>query len=412
MNSRERRGWLVVISLFVTLFVVFGGGYNTSGVFFAPMLKFFGWSSAQQSSLQTILALTAGVTVPLFGWMLDKVEARFVMTGGVIVAGCSLLLASHANSFTTLVVAYIGLGIAIASATLLPTEVVIANWFEERRGTALGFATAGTSLGGLVMTLVASRAIEAEGWRAGYVVLALPTFLVAVPLVMLLVRTRPPDNASSGTDSMNPLAGLDLGPALHSRSFWMLAAAQLLFSLAGAGATVHTIPYLIREGFHPAYAAEIFSVTFGLASAGKLLMGLSADKISGRIALAIALALNAVGQFLLLYTHSELILVGYLLLFGTMSGAPLALFPMVIAESFGLKNFGTITGLTGICITIGGAIGPILGGLVVDRGLGYGLVFEVFSAALIAGSIAALACTPLEPAAQASDKPFANLIGG
>jgi MFS family permease len=399
VTQRERRGWLVVISLFVTLFFVFGGGYNTAGVFFAPMRKFFGWSSAQQSSLQTILALTAGVSVPLFGWMLDKVEARFVMTGGIVVAGCSLLLASHANSFATLVVAYVGLGIAIASATLLPTEIVIANWFENRRGAALGFATAGTSLGGLAMMLFASHAVGAAGWRAGYVVLAVPTFFVAAPLVMLLVRTRPPDQASS-TSAANPLAGLDLGPALHSRSFWMLAAAQFLFSLAGAGATVHSIPYLIRQGFNPAWAAEVFSITFGLASAGKLLMGLSADKISGRIALAIALALNAVGQFLLLYAHNQLILAGYVLLFGTMSGAPLALFPMVIADSFGLKNFGTITGLTGICITLGGAIGPILGGVIVDRGFGYSLVFELFSAALIAGSLAALACSPLEPAPQ------------
>jgi MFS family permease len=403
VTARERRGWLVVISLFVTLFFVFGGGYNTGGVFFAPMLKFFGWSSAKQSSLQTILALTAGLTVPLFGWMLDKVEARFVMTFGIIIAGCSLLIASNANSFTTLVVAYVGLGIAIASATLLPTEIVIANWFEERRGAALGFATAGTSLGGLAMTLLASRAIQASGWRSGYVVLALPTFFVAAPLVLLLVRTRPPDDAGSGSNSMNPLAGgLDLGPALRSRSFWMLAAAQFSFSLAGAGATVHTIPYLIRQGFHPAWAAECFSITFGLASAGKLLMGLSADKISGRIALAIALVLNAVGQFLLLYARSELILAGYILLFGTMSGAPLALFPMVIADSFGLKNFGTITGLTGICITLGGAIGPILGGVIVDRGLGYGVVFVLFSAALVTGSLAALACSPMKPTAPLS----------
>jgi len=393
MTARERRGWLVVVSLFISLFVVFGGGYDTSGVFFAPMRTFFGWSATRQSSLQTILALTAGATVPLFGWMLDKLEARIVMTAGIIVAGCSMLLASSANSYNTLIVAYVGLGIAIAAATLLPTEIVIANWFAERRGTALGFATAGTSLGGLVMTLFASRAIEASSWRAGYVVLAIPTFFLAAPLVMLLVRTRPPGEA--GDSSANPLAGMDFGPALRARSFWMIAAAQFLFSLAGAGATVHTIPYLIRQGFHPSSAAEVFSVTLGLASAGKLLMGYSADRISGRTALALTLALNAVGQFMLIGAHNKLILIGYAIVFGTMSGAPLALFPMVIADSFGLKNFGTITGLTGICITLGGALGPILGGQIVDHGLGYGAVFILFSAALIVGSLAALACSPM-----------------
>ena len=397
MTQRERRGWLVVCSLFVALFVVFGGGYNTSGVFFAPMRTHFGWSSTRQSSLQTILALTAGVTVPFFGWLLDKVEARLVMSAGIVVAGCSLLLASQANSFNTLTVAYIGLGIAIAAATLLPAELVVANWFDERRGVALGIVMAGTSIGGLVMTLVAAHTIAAAGWRAAFVALALPTFFIAAPFVALTVRTHPPDGTQGRTSSSNPLAaGLDLGPAFRSRSFWMIAAAQLLFSLAGAGATVHTIPYLIRQGFRPDYAAEIFSITFALASAGKFVMGYGADRISGRVALALALVLNAAGQLLLLEAHNNVGLVGYVALFGMMSGAPLALFPLVIADSFGLKRFGSINGLMGISITIGAAAGPLLGGEIVDRGEGYGIVFALFAAALIIASLAALACTPME----------------
>jgi MFS family permease len=396
MTPRERRGWLIVASLFVTLFVVFGGGYNTSGVFFDPMRKYFGWSSARQSSLQTILALTAGVTIPIFGWLLDKLEARFVMTSGIIVAGGALILASRANSFSALTLAYIGLGVAIAAATLLPAGLVIANWFKERRGIALGVATAGTSIGGMVMTLVAARAIETAGWRTGYIALALPTFLIAAPLVALTVRTRPPGEADGVAQSANPLAaGLDLGPALRARSFWMIAAAQFCFSLSGAGATVHTVPYLIRAGLRPERAAEVFSVTFALASLGKFLMGYGADALSGRVALALTLALGAVGQLLLLGARSNLLLGAYAVLYGTMSGAPLALIPMVIAESFGLKRFGSVSGLTGICITLGGAIGPLLGGVIVDSGLGYPLVFVLFAAALAAGSVAALACSPL-----------------
>lgn len=397
MTPRDRRGWLIVASLFVTLFVVFGGGYNTSGVFFEPMRKYFGWSSTRQSSLQTILALTAGVTVPIFGWLLDRLEARVVMSTGIILAGGALLLASRANSFGTLTLAFIALGVAIAAATLLPTGLVIANWFKERRGMALGMATSGTSIGGMVMTLVAARTIEAEGWRAGFIVLALPTFLIAAPMVALLVRTRPPGESDRTEQSANPLAGgLDIGPALRSRSFWMIGAVQFCYSLAGAGATVHTVPYLIRAAFRPDRAAQVFSITFGLASAGKFLMGYSADLLTGRVALALTLAFAALGQILLLGARSNLMFGGYALLYGTMSGAPLALIPMVIAESCGLKRFGSVSGLTGICTTLGGAAGPLLSGLIIDSGLGYSTVFALFSAALAAGSVAALACAPLD----------------
>ncbi len=396
MSRRERHGWLIVATLFIALFVVFGGGYNTAGVFFDPMRRSFGWNSARQSSLQTILALTAGVTVPLFGWLLDRFEARIIMTGGTILAGCSMVLASRANSFRILAVAYMGLGAAIAASTLLPAGLVIANWFKERRGTALGIATAGTSLGGMAMTLIAARTIEAAGWRAGYIALAVPTFLIAAPLTAIIIRTRPPDQQGEAA-SANPLAaGLDLGPALRSRSFWMIAAAQFCFSLAGAGGTVHTVPYLIRDGFRLDYAAQVFSITFAMASVGKFLMGYGADLLSGRVALALTLAMAAVGQLMLLGARHDALLGGYVLLYGTMSGAPLALIPMVIAESFGLKRFGSVSGLTGICITLGGAAGPILGGVIVDSGAGYGAAFLLFAAVLAAGAVAALGCSPLK----------------
>jgi MFS family permease len=396
VTPRQWRGWLIVASLFVALFVVFGGGYDTSGVFFAPMLKHFGWSSTRMSSLQTILALTAGVTVPIFGWLLDNIEARVVMTAGVLSAGGGLLLASQAHSFAMLAIAYIALGAGIAAATLLPAGLVIANWFEERRGIALGIATTGTSIGGMVMTVVAEYAIQWSGWRAGFIALALPAFVIAAPLVALTVRSRPPDEKHSDAPGGNPLAGLDIGPALRSLAFWMVATAQFCFSFAGAGGTLHTVRYLTLCGFQAERAAEIFSITFGLASLGKFLMGYTADFVTGRVALGVCLAVGAVGQLFLLGSPNLLLIALYVVLYGIMSGAPLALIPMVIAESFGLKRFGSVSGLTGIFITLGGATGPLVGGLIYDSGLGYPAVFILYAAVMGVGSAAALACPPLK----------------
>ena len=67
MTGGERRAWFVVASLFTTLFLVFGSGYNTAGVFFTPLLDHFGWTRAQLSLLQTTLALAAGLVVPSSG---------------------------------------------------------------------------------------------------------------------------------------------------------------------------------------------------------------------------------------------------------------------------------------------------------------------------------------------------------
>src|SRR5256884_8756086 len=92
MTGRERRAWLVVGSLFATLFLVFGSGYNTAGVFFTPLLDHFGWTRAQLSLLQTTLALSAGVLLPPAGGVLGRGGGPGLGAGGGGAAGGCVLL--------------------------------------------------------------------------------------------------------------------------------------------------------------------------------------------------------------------------------------------------------------------------------------------------------------------------------
>src|SRR5262249_36534016 len=175
MTQRERQGWIIVASLFVSLSLVFGSGYNTGGLFFPHLLKHFGWARAPLATLQgAALPLSAGLSAPLIGWLLDRVEARIVMVAGVAMTGTAFLIASRVHLFAPLFAAYVMLGIGIGASTLLPCSLVIANWFGARRGLAMGLTFAGTSLGGALMTMVGNYAISRGGWREGYVTLALP----------------------------------------------------------------------------------------------------------------------------------------------------------------------------------------------------------------------------------------------
>src|SRR5258707_14446050 len=114
MTQRERQGWIIVASLFVTLVFVFGSGYNTGGLFFPHQLKHFGWKRAQLSTLQgAALPLSAGLSAQLIGWLLERVEARIVMVAGVIMTACRFLIASLVDSFRPLVGAYVLLHVGI-----------------------------------------------------------------------------------------------------------------------------------------------------------------------------------------------------------------------------------------------------------------------------------------------------------
>jgi sugar phosphate permease len=402
MSKREKQGWLTVASLFVTLFLIFGSGYNTAGVFVTPLIKEFGWKRAKISFLQSVLAASAGFSGPLIGWLLDRMEARRVMVFGAIVAGSAWLLASQAHSYPVLVAAYMLMGIGLTGATLLPAALIIANWFASNRGTAMGLTFAGTSSGGAVMTFIAAAVILHGGWRMGYVTLAIPMFVVVIPLVLIMIRTRPDDaqRPEGGTVSVSSISdslpGFELSESFRTRSFWMLCAAQFLFATVAAGAGLHLIPYLIGQGYKETFAAGMMSVVFLFTTAGKLVMGFASDRVSPRVALMVNFVGSAIGMILIFGARNPMLLYPFIAMFGFTLGAPLVLIPLLTAECLGLKRFGSINGVAGVFNTLGAFIGPVMLGQIFDVTGSYSSAFEICFVLNILGAAATMACLPYD----------------
>src|SRR5260370_3994548 len=133
MTQRERRVWMIVASLWVPLFVAFGGGYNAVPVFIPGFVKHFGWGRAQVSLLPSVIALSNGLISPLVGRLLDRVEARLVMVAGVAAIGLAFLAAGGMDSFAPMLAIYLLIGIGISAGTVLPPAFVRATWFRDQR---------------------------------------------------------------------------------------------------------------------------------------------------------------------------------------------------------------------------------------------------------------------------------------
>ena len=401
MTQRERQGWLIVASLWVTLFIIFGGGYNCAGVFLPPLIKQFGWTRTQLSTLQGSLAISAGLSAPLIGWLLDRIEARVVMVVGAVLSGAAYLFASQIHSYTPMLGAYLLLGVGIGAATLLPAALVVSNWFSQNRGFALGLTISGTAIGGAGMTLVANAAIASHGWRGGYIALGIPMIVIAIPVIILMVRSRPQDTRATRADiepgkSIVDVPGLELGEAARTRSFWMICATQFFFAFVSASGGLHLITYLIGKGYTALFAAKMMSLVLLLTATGKLIMGLFADRMSARNALAVNFILAGVGVVLMFNVANRAYLMPFVIIFGLTLGAPLVLLPMLTADSLGLKRFGSIAGATGVCQTIGAAVGPILTGKIFDITGSYSLAFDLFIVACICGALTTLSVMSLE----------------
>jgi len=99
------------------------------------------------------------------------------------------------------------------------------------------------------------------------------------------------------------------------------------------------------------------------------------------------------------------LLVVFILASGVAAGAPVALLPLLVAESLGRRRYGVLGALTGIAGTIGAAAGPVIAGRIFDITGGYAGAFELFILANVIGALAAFACQPYAQVAKISIAP-------
>ena len=399
------RHWIVIGVLFVSWFIVWGGGANTGPVFFIPVLKTFGWSRTRLSFGYAVAAFSAGAAGPLIGWLVDRFDVRKVMVAGVATVVCMYLALARTHAYGQFVLINLGLGLGFVACTGIPASKVVANWFESRRGMAMGFTLSGASIGGAILTPVMERVITSYGWRTAYVVLAVLIGAITIPMLMVLLRSRPnadaaPARAEHEAAPTAPiaLAGLEIKEALISRSLWLIALAQFITFSLWSGLGQHFVAYLLSIGYTPDFSSQMLGLFYLITTGGTLLSGPVADRITARYTFALTSILSAVSMLLLLGSRELAVLVAYLAVGGMMCGASGVLMPLLILEALGMKRYGALMGISAIFGTLGFAAGPVVTGRIFDLTGSYAGALWMFAVAMVVCTLAVLACRSFEAA--------------
>jgi len=400
----ERRAWLIVGAQATTLFFVIGGGYDAQSVVMPAILRHFGWPRAQLGLVFLAAGVAAMLSVPLAGWLLDRIKAQIVVSIGAITATCGLVCAGEANSFPAMMASFVVFGAGAGFAGYVSTAFIVANWFIRDRGLAMGIAMAGETAGATIMTLVASFAVSWGGWRIGFYSLAIPIVVFALPFVLAVVRTCPPgveiEHGKPG--GVEPTSGMEVSEAIRSRSFFLIAFAELCGGFFTVAVLIPLVTYLGESGYSPRFAALSVCACMALATLGQPLMGIVADRIAPRKALAIAYFLNAISFIALLRASNVLCLVIFVVLYGSMLTAPVTLLAMVLTTCCGLKRYGSLAGIMGFFWIVGASFGPFGSGRIYDIFGSYLGAFVLCSLLAFLGGIATCFTVPLPTAVQSA----------
>jgi MFS family permease len=397
VTKLERHGWVIVAVFSFALFLLMGAAYDIFGIFLVPLQEHFGWNSAQSSLPFTAMGLVYAASMPAAGWLLDRFDARFVMTAGTGVCGIGFVCASLSNSYASIMAAYVLIGIGIGVAGYVPITVVVTNWFRERRGLAMGIALSGEFLGIMVMAPVLTRAISTFSWRAGYLIIAILMLAVLLPLALAIVRTRPSADhtVADENNSSGDLPGMEVREALRSRSFWMIAIAQIGWGCAITGLFMHLPAYMDGLGYPSGAAALAMSAYAALGIVGQPLAGAITDRLGARTSLIVTFSLLAAGSMCLPWAQH----VGFLSMYvatGLIANTPVLMTSMLVADCLGLKRYGSLQGILGSAAQFGAAFGPELSGLMFDATNSYVRAFQLLALLQAIGAIAAFACIPGE----------------
>jgi fucose permease len=94
MTTDQRRSWLVATALFLMLVLSYSSTYLTMGIFFTPLIKNFGYSHAKVSELSTVAFLTTALFSWPAGWLIERIDSRFLISAGAVVIAAGFMTAS------------------------------------------------------------------------------------------------------------------------------------------------------------------------------------------------------------------------------------------------------------------------------------------------------------------------------
>lgn len=381
--------WVVAFSALLMLMI--SNGLVVTGItaFDEALLKEFGWSRGALKFRDLLTLLLAGAFAPFIGILIDRFGVRPLMIAGSLLLALGYLAYASIQHIGHVYLIHLLFGVVLTACGLNIAVIWVSQWFVRHRGTAIGLALVGTSLGGMFFPPVIVALTQALGWRASFAWLALSPLLI---LLLGLLLGRPPSAfrvQALGADNPPPQGGsvpdpardLSYGEALRTVTFWALAFTAMMTFYSMLAASAHLFLHLRGLGFEPPVAARGLSLMFGMALIGKFLFGLLADHLPQKKVFLGNIAVMFFGSLFLASLDARLVWVA-IILFGLGWGGLYTLLQLQAVNSFGLSAAGKILGTITVLDAAGGGLGIFLTGFLYDRFGSYQVPFALLSVLL------------------------------
>jgi sugar phosphate permease len=360
-------------------------------VYDESILKEFGWSRGELKFRDLISFWLIALLAPLGGVLIDRFGPRRMLSIGFVLLSIAYALYSRLNSLGMLYGIHVIMAVGLLCAGTMTCIILLSNWFDAKRGMALGIALVGTSLGGIVLSPVNAALIQRFGWRQTFQIeAALPIAMMLV--VLLVVKNSPREVGASavgvdvGSQRDLRLEGLTLAEAMRTRSFWAIGLSGMLTFYSILALYNHLFLHMRGLGYEPVKAGFALSLLAMLALTGKLITGALADRLDRRAVFVGSLVVMLAG-LVGLATLKPSIVLPSIAVIGLGWGGVYTLYNVLSVTNFGLKSAGRINGMISTLESLGGGLGIWLTGALYDHYGSYQVAFSIMVACVFTGML-------------------------
>ena len=396
-NKKPCYEWTIALACVLLSAASVGLLLYMGALFVSPVTQDLGVSRASFMMFSTIATVTMMIFLPFAGLLYKKVSMRLLIMIGACLGTSANFVYSLSNSVFGFYAGAVLAGIGSCLFGSIPISLLIANWFDEKRGMMTGIAFTGSGIIAFLLSPLLSELISQYGWRFGYRVIAFSIFAVTIPTALFLVRERP-DSAQASQSALalqlqmekQRLIGFTKKQAFGSGTFWFFVVAVFLIGMVIMPAQQQLVAYWIGEGRSHAIAARMYSTVMLTGIFSKILLGVVYDKAGIRIATIIC-CLIASASFLglIFFTNSHTLFVPAVL-FGITVSIQVIIPTYLTNKLFGNLEYSSIFGIITTVLFLGVSVGIPFSAFLYDSTGTYKTVWFMFSMVMVAVLVAIL----------------------
>src|SRR5437867_650138 len=382
MRDRYFHGWNVVGATFVMALFSFGLGFYGLTVYVATLQRLHGWSASTVSAPVTVYYVAGALLTTAIGSVYERFGPRLVVVGASVVMAGGIMALGLVTRPWQLYPVFLVMAVGWGSMSGAAINIILAPWFERRRGLAVSVAFNGATLGGVTVAPMLIPLIAVLGFTRALVIAGLVSFGAVIAVAAAVMRRGPealglgPDGEAAPSAVAAPgvaAARRWRGDALRTWRFWSVSAPFALGLAAQVGVLTHLVA-LVTPAVDAGGAARAVGTTTAAALIGRLLTGIVVDRLNRRAVASATLVIQMLGLAVLTWLPSATAVYVGCALFGLGVGNLTTLPGLILAVEWPRERFSALVGLAVGINQFTFAFGPSLVGVIRDRVGGAALV--------------------------------------